>query len=244
MKKLTIIKTGILCISVCMVFLGCGTKKSPEYYSSLSESEQTSEEGGDTTESGQADGVSEAGAGQDTSADDTMASDADRSESETDTSDLCVYVCGEVINPGVYTLTKGARVCDAIELAGGFTETAAVDYLNQADYVTDSQKLYVPSQDEVNKLIEEGVGFQDGGGQSPVSDGTQTANADSAGKININTADISELTTITGIGETRAKAIVDYRTEQGGFKDTRDITNVSGIGDATYEKIKDSICVN
>ena len=92
MKKLTIIKTGILCISVCMVFLGCGTKKSPEYYSSLSESEQTSEEGGDTTESRRADGVSEAGADQNTSADDTVASNADRLESKTDTSDLCVYV--------------------------------------------------------------------------------------------------------------------------------------------------------
>lgn len=236
MKKLTIIKTGILCISVCMVFLGCGAKKSPEYYSSLSESELDSEKNKDTTEDMQADGDegAENDANKNTSADESVSSNAD----------LCVYVCGEVMSPGVYTLSNGARVCDAIELAGGFTEAAAVDYLNQADYVTDSQKLYVPSQDEVNKLIEEGVSFLDGSAQTTGIGEKQGVNADNAGKININTADISELTTITGIGETRAKAIVDYRTEHGGFKETKDITNVSGIGDATYEKIKDSICVN
>lgn len=246
MKKLTIIKTGILCISVCMVFLGCGAKKSPEYYSSLSESELDSEKSKDSTEDMQADGDegAEDGANKNTLADDSVSSNADRAEAKTDTSDVCVYVCGEVISPGVYTLSNGARVCDAIELAGGFTEAAAVDYLNQADYVTDSQKLYVPSQDEVNKLIEEGVSFPDGSAQTAGTGEKQGVNADNAGKININTADISELTTITGIGETRAKAIVDYRTEHGGFKDTKDITNVSGIGDATYEKIKDSICVN
>ncbi len=237
MKKLTIIKTGILCIFVCMVFLGCGAKNSPEYYSSLSESGLDSENGEADTENrldGEADGT-EAGVNQNTSADDTVGSN---------TSDLCVYVCGEVMSPGVYTLSDGARVCDAIELAGGFTESAAMDYLNQAEYVADSQKLYVPSQAEVTKLIEEGIGFHDGSSQSPGADVSQTADAASAGKININTASVSELTTITGIGETRAKAIVDYRTEHGSFKDTKDITGVSGIGDATYEKIKESICVN
>ncbi len=237
MKKLTSIKTGILCIFVCMVFLGCGAKNSPEYYSSLSES------GLDSGKDDEADGT-ETGVNQNISADDTVVSNSDRSESKTDTSDLCVYVCGEVVNPGVYTLSGGARVCDAIELAGGFTESAAADYLNQAEYVTDSQKLYVPSQDEVTRLIEEGTAFQDGSTQSITSGQAQASNAASTGKININTADVSELTTITGIGETRAKAIVDYRTEHGSFKDTKDITNVSGIGDATYEKIKDSICVN
>ena len=236
MKKLTIIKTGILCISVCMVFLGCGAKKSPQYYSSLSESELDSENSKDSTEDMQTDGDegAENGANKNTSAEESASSNAD----------LCVYVCGEVMSPGVYTLSSGARVCDAIELAGGFTEAAAVDYLNQADYVTDSQKLYVPSQDEVNKLIEEGASFLDGSAQTTGTGEMQSVNADNVGKININTADISELTTITGIGETRAKAIVDYRTEHGGFKETKDITNVSGIGDATYEKIKDSICVN
>lgn len=244
MKKLTSIKTGILCIFVCMVFLGCGAKNSPEYYSSLSESEQDSGKGEADRESSLADesNITEAGANQSAPASDAASTEAD--EAEADRSELCVYVCGEVVNPGVYTLSGGTRVCDAIELAGGFTETAAADYLNQAEYVTDSQKLYVPSQDEVTRLIEEGVGFQDGSTQSITPDASQAANAASTGKININTADVSELTTITGIGETRAKAIVDYRTEHGSFKDTKDITNVSGIGDATYEKIKDSICVN
>ena len=196
MKKLTIIKTGILCISVCMVFLGCGAKKSPEYYSSLSESELDSENSKDSTEDMQTDGDegAENGANKNTSAEESASSNAD----------LCVYVCGEVMSPGVYTLSSGARVCDAIELAGGFTEAAAVDYLNQAEYVTDSQKLYVPSQDEVNKLIEEGVSFLDGSAQTTGTGEAQGVNADNAGKININTADISELTTITGIGETRA----------------------------------------
>jgi competence protein ComEA len=76
------------------------------------------------------------------------------------------------------------------------------------------------------------------------SSGSSTAASTASGKVNINTADISGLTSISGIGKTRAEAIISYREEHGAFLSVEDIKNVSGIGDATFEKIKDQITVN
>ena len=88
-------------------------------------------------------------------------------------------------------------------------------------------------------MREEGYYAQTQDGQS-----SMVQSSEDNGKVNINSATIQELTTITGIGETRAQAIIDYRTEHGRFSSTEDITNVTGIGAATYDKIKEDICVN
>lgn len=162
-------------------------------------------------------------------------SEADVLVSDTaDPEELCVYVCGCVNTPGVYFLPDGARVYQAVEAAGGLTEDAAGWYVNQAAYISDGDQIYIPSEEEALS--------------GTVAAGTETT-ADSSsdqsddGLININTATADELTTLSGIGETKAAAIIAYREENGDFESVEDITNVSGIGESTYEKIKDKIKV-
>ena len=137
---------------------------------------------------------------------------------------VCIYVCGQVNTPGVYYLKTDARIADAIEAAGGATELACIQLLNLADSITDGQRIYVPSEDET--------------GSSLIS-GSSAGNA----LVNINTADISQLTTLPGIGESRAQSIIAYREENGAYGAIEDIMNVSGIKESAFSKIKDYICV-
>ena len=132
----------------------------------------------------------------------------------------------------VYQLPEGARICDVIEKAGGFTEDASVDYLNQAQTVNDGEMIYVPTEEEAYVRSDEYLQGERGG-----------ASADD-GKININTATKEQLTSISGIGDGRAESIIKYRSEHGKFATIEDIKNVSGIGDSIFENIKDYITVN
>ncbi|MDO4267667.1 MAG: helix-hairpin-helix domain-containing protein [Eubacteriales bacterium] len=144
-----------------------------------------------------------------------------------------VYVCGEVASPGVYELTEGQRVYEAVSLAGGFTDSAAEDWLNLAEPVYDGMKIQIPDQ----KQIAEGAVYgMDAGGAGGAADRTEQ-------KINLNTASREELMTLTGIGQSRAEDIIRYRTKQGGFRRIEDIMEVSGIKEASFEKIKDRITV-
>ncbi len=158
----------------------------------------------------------------------TDATEEPGSESTT----ICVYVCGAVNEPGVYYLDEDARVYQAVEMAGGAAEDAAVEYLNMAGTLVDGQQVYVPTAEEVS----------DGSASLPSTDLTDASGGDD-GKININTATAEELCTITGIGQARAEAIIAYREANGYFESIEDICNVSGIKDATFEKIKDQIKV-
>jgi len=145
--------------------------------------------------------------------------------------DIVVHVCGEVLEEGVYTLPAGSRIYQAIEQAGGMTDLAASTYLNQADFLTDGQSIVVPSKDEVEQ------------GQFAVQTGVfQEQNAVS-GKVNINTATKEELMTLTGIGESKAMSILDYRETNGKFQAIEELKNISGIGNATFEKFKEQITV-
>ncbi len=145
----------------------------------------------------------------------------------------CVYCCGQVRQEGVYRLDEGARVDDAIRAAGGFTEDADTAYWNLAMPVTDAMKIYVPSLEETQTgaVIPE---LQTDPGGSGSTD---------PGPVNINTADVKLLMTLPGIGEQRAKDIIEYREKHGGFAEIRDIMKVSGIKDAMFEKLRDRICV-
>lgn len=145
---------------------------------------------------------------------------------------IYVYVCGAVRNAGVYTLESGARVFAAIEAAGGFAEDAADESINQARVLADGEELYVPTREEL--LSSSAV----------VPENSRMGNTDKEQKVNINTADVSELMTITGIGESRARAIIAWREEHGGFSSTEELKNIDGIAEKTYEKIRDSITVN
>ncbi len=149
----------------------------------------------------------------------------EESTSET-AANVCVHVCGSVIHPGVYYLEEGARIHEAVELAGGMTEDAAGDVINLAEIVSDGQKIYIPSKEE----LAEGFSIED----------SQTADD---GLVNINTASLDELKKLPGIGDIKAEAIIAYREETGRFNSIEDIMNVSGIKDSSYEQIKDYIKV-
>ncbi len=147
---------------------------------------------------------------------------------------VTVFVCGEVNEPGVYVLEDGARVFEAVAAAGGFTADAQEDYLNLAQYVQDTQKIYIPGQEEAQRLA--AAGEQTG---ASLTESPQ----DTGGRININTAGLSELMTIPGIGEARAQTILEFRQANGSFENPEDIMKVSGIKRATYDKLCDYICV-
>ena len=167
---------------------------------------------------------------------------------------IYVHVCGAVENPDVYELPVGSRVYEAVQAAGGFSEDADLNYVNQAQKLSDGVKLVIPTLEQTQAIALEGdngdvvgiVGIQDGdGGQESMSPSAGAGQSDASdGRININTASEAELCNIPGIGAVRAAAIVAYRQEKGGFASVEDIMNVSGIKEGTYEKIKDSIKVN
>lgn len=138
---------------------------------------------------------------------------------------LLVHVCGAVSCPGVYELSEGDRVLDAVKAAGGFSEDAAQDALNLAQEVEDGSRIRIPTESEAES-----------GSQAfwPSEDD---------GKINLNTAGTSELTSLSGIGESRAEDILSYRQEHGPFQSIEEIKNVPGIKDTIFEKIKDDITV-
>ena len=152
---------------------------------------------------------------------------------------IYVDVCGAVAHPGVFQMDEGSRVFQAIEAAGGFLPEAAQTCVNQAGILTDGQQLYILTQEEMEQQdLKTGDTVI---AQNP--SGTALNKTEQNGKVNINTADESQLTTLTGIGATRAKAIIAYRDENGPFAAIEDIMNVQGIKEGTFVKIKDEIVV-
>lgn len=129
-----------------------------------------------------------------------------------------VHVDGAVNKPGVYPVERGSRVNDAIQAAGGVTESANLHDINLAAPIKDGQKIYIPSIYEITT--------------PPATD--QNASA----WIDLNHASLEELMTLPGIGEDRAKEIIRYRDSHGGFKTIEELLNITGIGKATFEKIK------
>ena len=138
---------------------------------------------------------------------------------------VLVDVAGWVRHPGVYEFGEGARVIDAIDAAGGVRTGALLEALNLAAPLADGTQILVPREGQ------EGVA-------PPVTGG-----AVAGGLINVNTATATELEELPGIGEVIAQAIVDYRTESGPFASVDQLLDVSGIGDATLENIRDLVTV-
>lgn len=143
---------------------------------------------------------------------------------------IFVYVCGAVENPGVVEIPAGSRVFEAIQKAGGMTEEAADFAVNQAALLEDGQQITVLTEEEAADWAPEE--------HAQVSEAGKT---DGEEKININRAAAEELMTLPGIGESKASGIIEYRESAGGFQSVEEIKNVSGIGDAVFEKIKDRI---
>lgn len=159
---------------------------------------------------------------------------------------IYVDVCGAVANPGVFQLAAGSRVFQAIEAAGGYLPEAALTCVNRAGVLTDGQQLYILTQEEMERQgldPAEMSGASDGQMNGSAGTGQNTGMTAQDNRININTADEAQLTTLTGIGATRAQAIIAYREENGPFAAIEDIMNVQGIKEGTFAKIKDEIVV-
>ena len=151
-----------------------------------------------------------------------LSGDPSPEEDGTGTDTFYVQVAGAVKHPGVYELPAGSRLFEAIDLAGGMTDEAYDDQINQASFVTDGQKIYIPTEAERAEENTDEVGQDDG-------------------KVNINTAGESELMQLSGIGASKAALIVRYREEHGDFSSIEDIMKVEGIKEGTYNKICDQI---
>ena len=181
-----------------------------------------------------------------------------------------VDIKGAVKNPGVYELVEGSIINNVIELAGGLKSTANTKYLNLSKKITDEMVINVFTSSEIKKMTEEEVKVIveecicdteetiqcDGSSIIEVGDKTEDNNEvnnndsskenidlENNTKININTASLEELMTLSGVGEAKTKSIIEYRNTSGGFKTLEEIKNVSGIGDAAYNKIKDNITI-
>ena len=171
------------------------------------------------------------------------------STGETQPEMIYVDVCGAVANPGVFQLAVGSRVFQAIEAAGGYLPEAVQNCVNRAGVLTDGQQLYILTQEEMERQgldPAEMAGASDGqmNGSAGTGQNTgMTAQVQQDNRININIADEAQLTTLTGIGATRAQAIIAYREENGPFAAIEDIMNVQGIKEGTFAKIKDEIVV-
>ncbi|MCP2035006.1 competence protein ComEA [Planomicrobium sp. HSC-17F08] len=144
---------------------------------------------------------------------------------------VMVDIKGQVAKPGVYELPADSRTTDAIDAAGGFLEAAEPKAINLAMKVADEMVIYVPKAGEEAAL-------------PTAQPGATVAGGAKEALVNLNTATDAELMTLPGIGPSKAAAIIAYRTDSGNFQKVEDLTNVTGIGDKTFEKLKDSITVN
>jgi competence protein ComEA len=220
-QKLSAYLFGFLLFALCLAALsGCGEKEVLLFDQSAKEEaddgqQETAKPGADPVEEldPQKDGTTE-------------------QEPEEEAS-IFVDVRGEVQTPGVYELPAGSRVFQAVEAAGGVTEDAACEAVNQAKLLGDEEQIYIPSREELEQ----------GSSVIVAAAGVSQASQEMESKININTADAAALMTLTGIGETRAAAILAYREEHGSFSSIEEIMNVQGIKEATFAKIKDEIVV-
>ncbi len=149
---------------------------------------------------------------------------------------ICVYITGEVVDPGVVYLDEGSRVSDAIEACGGMTPQASKASLNLARVLQDGEQIDVIS-------VEQATIAQSASASASPSASASSSSSGTNGVVNINTADATELQTLSGIGESKAKKIIDYREKNGAFRSIEDLSNVSGIGEKTVENLREYICV-
>ena len=182
---------------------------------------------------------------------------ADAEESEETTKEeinkIIVHVSGAVNKEGIVELEENSRIADAISQAEGLKENADTKNINLAFKLEDGMKIYIPTIEESQKVNEQNQKenvidetskyVTSSGGVIQEQQTNENVDAKKSEKININTATQTELETLPGIGPSTSLKIVNYREENGNFKSIEEIKEVSGIGDAKYENIKDLICV-
>ena len=163
---------------------------------------------------------------------------------ETKEEKIVVHITGAVNKEGIIELEENARLADAIEKAGGAKENADIKNINLATILEDGMKVHIPTVEET-KANNQNENNSENSIETQEDTQTKiiTSNTKTQGKININTATEEELDTLPGIGPSTANKIIDYRKENGKFKSVEEIKEVSGIGDAKYEKIKKLITI-
>lgn len=179
----------------------------------------------------------------------------ENSEEVEENEKIAIHITGEVQKTGIIYLKKGARIADAIKIAGGATKNANLNRVNLAYVLEDGQKIYIPNKkDKINKeeyiisnsgenvMVEEGKNTGNNNTNN-IKDGKSTNVKGVISKVNINLASQSDLETLPGIGPSLAQRILEYRKENGKFQKIEDIQNVKGIGDAKYNKIKDYLSI-
>lgn len=242
-----IMRKGVMCLllsATIAVCCGC-TKKEQLVFSVENDTSSNEEENpsGETSQFGGSDTAAKSG--------ETVQNATDSGNTLPESSeeggfglnqDIYVHVCGAVVHPGVYELPAGSRVYEAVQAAGGFTEEADADYVNQALELSDASQIVIPTMEEAEALGQ--PGGQNGMAGGAIGRSEVQESSGDGGKININAASESQLCDIPGIGAVRAAAIAAYRQEHGAFETIEDIMKVSGIKQGTYDKIKDSITVN
>lgn len=143
---------------------------------------------------------------------------------------IYVDISGAVMNPGVLKLEENTRVYQAIEISGGLKAGADVSGINMAAKLKDENKIYIP---EIGEKLE-----------TPAINNLQPMSGiDNNGLIDINTANSQQLQELSGVGPSTAEKIIQYRENNGSYLVIEDIKNVSGIGDKTFDKFKDKICI-
>jgi competence protein ComEA len=154
-------------------------------------------------------------------------------------STITVDIKGAVKHEGVYTLPIDSRINDVIEKAGGFSEKADRKSVNLAQKLQDEAVIYVAAIGENISVIRDSQE-----GKTSQADKANTKETSVKGKVNFNTVTMAYLMIISGIGEKKAQDIIDYREDNGGFKSVDDLKNISGIGDKTFEKLKEIVSVD
>lgn len=167
-----------------------------------------------------------------------------------------VEIKGAVNVPGVYELDNNSRVIDVINIAGGLTENADISLINLSKKIFDEMVIIIYTKEEIqhyneSKIKTEYVYIEVNNCPDPINDSCvkeyeeeKTNNNEKSNNIvNINNATIEELTTLSGIGESKAKLIIEYREQNGLFKSVEELSNVKGIGESLIEKIKDNITI-
>ena len=139
---------------------------------------------------------------------------------------IVVDIKGEIKNPNIYWLEEGCIIEDLINIAGGITEEGDLSKINRAQKLNDHEVVIIPNINDKESEIENII-----------------SSSNDKNKVNINTASINELDTLSGIGPSKAEAIIKYREENGTFKSIEEIKNVTGIGEALFEKFKENITI-
>ncbi len=170
----------------------------------------------------------------------------EETNTETSVKEIIVDVKGSVKKPGVYKIKENSRVTDAIDAAGGLSKNANTRFINLSKLLSDGDVVVIYSNEEIEDakkedkiVVETPCICEEVKNDACYKEETTNTN----GKININTATINELMTLTGIGESKAKHIIEYRTQNGNFKDIKDIMKVKGISETLFSKFKENITI-